>query len=733
MCGARQGEVSCCTKATGGPPDVWGQAGRGELLYQSNWWSTRCVGPGRARWAAVPKQLVVHQMCGARQGEVSCCTKATGGPPDVWGQAGRGELLYQSNWWSTRCVGPGRARWAAVPKQPVVHQMCGARQGEVSCCTKATGGPPDVWGQAGRGELLYQSNWWSTRCVGPGRARWAAVPKQLVVHQMCGARQGEVSCCTKATGGPPDVWGQAGRGELLYQSNWWSTRCVGPGRARWAAVPKQLVVHQMCGARQGEVSCCTKATGGPPDVWGQAGRGELLYQSNWWSTRCVGPGRARWAAVPKQLVVHQMCGARQGEVSCCTKATGGPPDVWGQAGRGELLYQSNWWSTRCVGPGRAGQGNSLGEEVDRVSLLQRQHLYEEQVHVGLSICHLWTQETLTTHGRTPYTARKSLSFNFLSNRPQCVRVGDIKSPVIVSNTGAPQGCVLSPFLYTLYTNDCRSVDPSTQYVRFSDDTAMLALLSDFASYQSYVSSVVRFSSWCSNNFLHLNVSKTKEMCIDFRRNRTVNSPIVINGELVEQVDSFKYLGVILDEKLSFTKHVTAVQKKSQQRLHVLRKLRAFYVDPLLLLHLYRSIIEPLITYCSICYYPALSVKNHNRLLKISHVSAKIIGLPTPMLSEIIDHAILKKARAVATESYHPLSTFFHVLPSRRRYRCIKCKTSRYSRSFVPVAIRMLNAKWVILLSTGWTVLIVDTTGTHLHFVVTIPYIVDRELYNAYPF
>ncbi|KAK2158328.1 hypothetical protein NP493_1808g00011 [Ridgeia piscesae] len=60
---------------------------------------------------------------------------------------------------------------------------------------------------------------------------------------------------------------------------------------------------------------------------------------------------------------------------------------------------------------------------------------------------------------------------------------------------------------------------------------MLALLNDFASYQSYLSSVVRFSSWCSNNFLHLNVSKTKEMCIDFRRNRTVISPIVIKVNL----------------------------------------------------------------------------------------------------------------------------------------------------------------------------------------------------------
>ena len=99
-------------------------------------------------------------------------------------------------------------------------------------------------------------------------------------------------------------------------------------------------------------------------------------------------------------------------------------------------------------------------------------------------------------------------------------------------------------------------------MRFSDDTAMLALLSDFVSYQSYVSSVVRFSSWCSNNFLYLNVSKTKEMCIDFRRNRTVNSPIVINGEPVEQVDSFKYLGVILDEKLSFLQIMLQPCRKS---------------------------------------------------------------------------------------------------------------------------------------------------------------------------
>ena len=85
------------------------------------------------------------------------------------------------------------------------------------------------------------------------------------------------------------------------------------------------------------------------------------------------------------------------------------------------------------------------------------------------------------------------------------------------------------------------------------------------------------------------------MCIDFRRDSAVISLIVIYGEHVEQVDSFKYIDVMVDETFSFSEHVTVMQKKSQQRLHFLRKLRAFYIDQLLLLSLYRSIIEPLLT------------------------------------------------------------------------------------------------------------------------------------------
>ena len=83
--------------------------------------------------------------------------------------------------------------------------------------------------------------------------------------------------------------------------------------------------------------------------------------------------------------------------------------------------------------------------------------------------------------------------NFLSNHPQGVRMDDTVTSACYQHRCVSGLCSQS-ILYTLYSNDFRSVDPSTMFVRFSNDTAMLALLSDFASYQS---------SFLSRTFLHL--------------------------------------------------------------------------------------------------------------------------------------------------------------------------------------------------------------------------------------
>ena len=187
------------------------------------------------------------------------------------------------------------------------------------------------------------------------------------------------------------------------------------------------------------------------------------------------------------------------------------------------------------------------------------------------------------------------------------------------------------------------------------------------------------------------MDKTKELCIDFRRKcEDVPAPPLINGVQVERVNEYKYLGFIIDSKLSFNQNTSSIQAKCQQRLYVIRRLKSFHLNPKYLLLLYRSIIESLLTYCYICVFPLLSISNRNKLLKFTHIASKVIGLPTPSLPQLTERACLRKARAIERDQDHPLSHTFESLPSGRRFRSIKCNTNRYKHSFIPHAITLLN-------------------------------------------
>ncbi len=63
--------------------------------------------------------------------------------------------------------------------------------------------------------------------------------------------------------------------------------------------------------------------------------------------------------------------------------------------------------------------------------------------------------------------------DFLTGRSQVVRMGNNTSSPLTLNTGAPQGCVLSPLLYSLYTHDCAATHSSNIIVKFADDTTVI--------------------------------------------------------------------------------------------------------------------------------------------------------------------------------------------------------------------------------------------------------------------
>ena len=135
----------------------------------------------------------------------------------------------------------------------------------------------------------------------------------------------------------------------------------------------------------------------------------------------------------------------------------------------------------------------------------------------------------------------------LTHRRQYVKLNDSLSELVQINIGAPQGCILSPTLYTIYTNDYRSHKNNTILIKFADDSTIQGLLCD--SEDCYFEEVKCFVGWCEKNFLMLNVKKTKEMIIDFRITKNPMRQLEINDESVETVGSYKYLGFTIDKRI----------------------------------------------------------------------------------------------------------------------------------------------------------------------------------------
>ncbi|KAJ8359380.1 hypothetical protein SKAU_G00159050 [Synaphobranchus kaupii] len=117
----------------------------------------------------------------------------------------------------------------------------------------------------------------------------------------------------------------------------------------------------------------------------------------------------------------------------------------------------------------------------------------------------------------PQMAKKLLKMNlnphlvlwvisFLTDRPQWVRYKGHCSTIKTISTGSPQGSVVSPVLFTLYTDDCQSNCLEITFIKYSDDTVIVDSSNSDDKLQSAVS---QFQQWCEVKFLDLNVEKTK--------------------------------------------------------------------------------------------------------------------------------------------------------------------------------------------------------------------------------
>uniref|UniRef100_A0A3B3B6W1 Reverse transcriptase domain-containing protein n=1 Tax=Oryzias melastigma TaxID=30732 RepID=A0A3B3B6W1_ORYME len=187
--------------------------------------------------------------------------------------------------------------------------------------------------------------------------------------------------------------------------------------------------------------------------------------------------------------------------------------------------------------------------------------------------------------------------SYLNNRQQYVQINHSKSKYETVFSGIPQGSVIGPKLFILFINDIHEISKKLNFLLFADDTTVYRSGENLESViTSMEKELVVLQRWFDANKLVLNWEKTK--CMIFgTRNYGENRYIKIDGTVINNVSEVKFLGVILDNKLSWKLHIDYISKKISKNIGILYKVKRI-LDKDALHILYCSLIAPYLLYCN---------------------------------------------------------------------------------------------------------------------------------------
>ena len=190
--------------------------------------------------------------------------------------------------------------------------------------------------------------------------------------------------------------------------------------------------------------------------------------------------------------------------------------------------------------------------------------------------------------------------SYLNERQQYVVVDGVESTTKSINHGVPQGSVLGPLLFLVYINDIVNSSKLLRFSLFADDTFVLISHKNLQTLFSSASrEIVNVSLWFKANKLALNTSKTNFMLFRSRKKRVPQSlPLLsIDNIPISQLHDIKFLGVMINEHLDWSSHITRISKCISRSVGILFKLR--YILPSNVLKLiYFALIHSHLNYCN---------------------------------------------------------------------------------------------------------------------------------------
>ena len=316
----------------------------------------------------------------------------------------------------------------------------------------------------------------------------------------------------------------------------------------------------------------------------------------------------------------------------------------------------------------------------------------------------------------------ALLSNYLMNRYQRVVLNGSVAEYSMINSGVPQGSVLGPLLFLIYINDLE-INIKSQVKFFADDTMLFSIVKDpVVSALELNNDLLTVSNWAFQWKMEFNPDPNKqatELLFSQKKIKPIHPPLYFNDVEVTKVTEHKHLGLILDEKLCFEKHINEKIKIALKGLTLIKKLYP-YLPIKTLDQMYKILIRPHFDYCDIIYHlPSLINLNYNSntlnylmesIEKIQYQAALAVtgawkGSNRNRLYEELGWETLSDRRW-----HHRLIQIYKIinkispqylnnnLPNNRlplyrqanSYHNIHCRTTKYMNSFFPHSVQIWN-------------------------------------------
>jgi hypothetical protein len=244
--------------------------------------------------------------------------------------------------------------------------------------------------------------------------------------------------------------------------------------------------------------------------------------------------------------------------------------------------------------------------------------------------------------------------DYLSGREQSVLLNSTLSKPLRIITGVPQGSILGPLLFTLYINDITNASKTLESILYADDTTLIFNPTK-SQKNATISRIINreleyLNQWFQANKLSLNVEKTKYIVFHRPRATAPQVHLRINGTELERVKNFKFLGLTINENMTWKDHITNIKIKISKTIGVMHKLK-YIVPKEILLTLYHSLILPHLHFQIISWGKSnidklvLLQKRAIRIIigshYLAHTSPLFINLNLLKLSDLYNIACLK--------------------------------------------------------------------------------------------